>query len=556
MARPCAKLTPEPTNRQLTRAAPSPTLIPTVGSLLGCSLAAILLAGSGVGSQAVETTLQDDAALLHRSDAALRQSAAQIAELGADRVRITAGWSVIAPAPRSRTKPPAPFDADDSATYPRDSFQALDRAVRAVTAQGLAVQIDLAFWAPRWAVARPASNPARQRYRPNAQDFAAFSEAVARRYSGGFSDLRRGVTRLPAVRMYTTWNEPNHTSFLSPQWKKTRRGYRPYSPHVYRAMHEAAYAAIKDVDRRNTVLIGGLSSFGSHVPGRGAIPPLEFIRTMACVDDRLKRLRVPECRGAGTLRGDGLAMHPYSVDVAPGVHAEHPDDVYLADLGRLDSLLQSLSERGRISAAWPLYLTEYGYETKPPDPTAQYTPEQQARYVGWSTYLAQSDPHVKMFAQFLLRDIPASDSGFKPGSKRRWRDYQTGLLYADGTPKPSAQAFKIPLFASYSATPDGQPAVVLYGGVRPGSGRKIVRVERRRLGTDVWAPVQTLGGLSCEQGAPDFLTDENGFFRRAAAWDGPAEYRLGWAHGGGVEYGSVIPVDAQSLIAIAPPAGF
>ena len=66
-------------------------------SLLGCSLAAVLLASSGTGSANVETTLQDDAVLLHRSPAEVRKAAHTIAELGADRVRLTAGWSVLAP---------------------------------------------------------------------------------------------------------------------------------------------------------------------------------------------------------------------------------------------------------------------------------------------------------------------------------------------------------------------------------------------------------------------------------------------------------------------------
>src|SRR3954451_20908667 len=81
----------------------------TVGGLLGCSLVALLLAGSGLGAHPVETTVQDDALLLHRSDAQVRQSLHQIAELGADYVRITAGWSTLAPQRRSRH-----FRADDS----------------------------------------------------------------------------------------------------------------------------------------------------------------------------------------------------------------------------------------------------------------------------------------------------------------------------------------------------------------------------------------------------------------------------------------------------------
>jgi hypothetical protein len=517
--------------------------------LLGCSLAAILLASSGAGAPSVETTLQDDGVLLNRSPQEVRHAAAQIRQLGADRVRLTASWSNIAPAAQSRTKPAAPFDATDSSTYPQPTLRALDRAVAAVSAEGLDVQIDIAFWAPRWAVKRRSPQPTRQRFIPNARDFAAFARAIARRYSGHFSDRRHGVSHLPAVTLYTTWNEPNYANFLAPQWVRTPHGFRPYSPHVYRSMHEAAYAAIKNVSRRNKVLIGGLSSVGTEKRGTAGVPPLEFLRTMACVNSRLAPLKVPECRGSAgrQLHADGFAMHPYSLDVAPGVHSPRPDEVYLADLGKLDLLIAQLRHLGRLDREWPVYITEYGYETRPPDPTAQHTPAQQARYLGWATFLAQSDPHVRMFAQFLLRDIdPAGRTGFN--------DFQTGLLYADGRPKPAAQAFKIPLFATYATAPDGSQGMVLYGGVRPGTGRQIVRVERRAPGSKDWVPVQTVGD-SCDQDAGEFFTDANGFFRRTAAWEGPGDYRLGWEHGGDVEYGAVIPVDEQSLLDVAPPVG-
>src|SRR5881227_2180830 len=56
----------------------------TVGSLLGCSLVAMLLAGSGLNGHPVATTVQDDALLLHRSDGEVRASMRQISELGAD----------------------------------------------------------------------------------------------------------------------------------------------------------------------------------------------------------------------------------------------------------------------------------------------------------------------------------------------------------------------------------------------------------------------------------------------------------------------------------------
>ena len=125
-----------------------------------------------------------------------------------------------------------------------------------------------------------------------------------------------------------------------------------------------------------------------------------------------------------------------------------------------------------------------------------------------------------MFAQFLLRDIEAPADN--PG-----RDYQTGILYSDGRPKPAAMAFKLPLFASPNTAPDGTRGLVLFGGVRPGATNRVVRVERRAIGSRDWLPVATVGD-SCDEESGAFLTGSDGFFRRTAAWDGPADYRLVW----------------------------
>src|SRR3954468_17538233 len=133
---------------------------------LACGLAAMLLAGTPTQGKHLETVLQDDALLLARPPAQVRETARTIAQLGADRVRLTASWSAIAPDPHARRRPGAPFLATDPSTYPAGSWDRLDTAVRAARDAGLRVMIDIGFWAPRWAVTRASSNPARERYRP------------------------------------------------------------------------------------------------------------------------------------------------------------------------------------------------------------------------------------------------------------------------------------------------------------------------------------------------------------------------------------------------------
>ena len=520
---------------------------------LGCALVALLFAGSATAGRDLETTIQDDALLLHRSETQVRATVKQIAELGADRVRITAGWSALAPSPREKRRPQ--FDEEDSRTYPDYGFQRLDRAVVAATDAGLKVQLDVAFWAPRWAVPRRFGSVDRQRYAPDAASYGRFARAVAKRYSGTFADPARPGLKLPPVRMYTTWNEPNEPSFLAPQWRKTKKGgFRPASPHVYRRMHNAAYEQIKSVSQLNLVLVGGTSAKGSEVTGRGGVPPLVFLRELTCTTAAGGALAVPECRGYEPLKADGYAHHPYSLDTQPGTSDPHPDDAPIADVDRLADTLAFLHAHGRLARELPLYLTEYGYESSPPDPTARHTPEEQAAFLGWATYLAYKQPATRMFAQFLLRDIDADESGFPASSPRHWRDYQTGLLYADGTPKPAAQAFKIPFHAQPYAGEHG-PVLLLFGGVRPGSGRKLVRVERQDPASGRWLPIPT-ARRGCFDATPSFFTEPDGFFVHTTAYLGAGRYRLGWSRGENVwEYGAEVAVDDSAPLAVPGGSG-
>jgi hypothetical protein len=97
--------------------------------LLACTLAALLM-GSTPGVKYMDTVVQDDAVFLHSTPLQVQAAARQVRALGATYLRITAGWSVIAPAPRSKQRPS--FDAADPGDY-GDGFKALDAAVRAAT---------------------------------------------------------------------------------------------------------------------------------------------------------------------------------------------------------------------------------------------------------------------------------------------------------------------------------------------------------------------------------------------------------------------------------------
>jgi hypothetical protein len=445
-------------------------------------LAALLCAALSTTAAAAppQTVLQDDAMLLHGGDPGVHDAMAQLRELGVDRVRITAGWSVIAPQPDSSATPA--FDATDPAAYPPAAWANLDRAVREAHAAGLGVMIDIAFWAPRWATHDDPAATTRLRTDIDPDAYARFAEAVARRYAGGYrppppagsppagpeppaqrnvleqllaGNARQapahdaapdpGVEPLPAVDVFTIWNEPNHPGFVMPQWERRNGAWWPHSADVYRAMVRAAYPAIKRAAPQSTVLIGATSSGGSSTPGRSGVTPLRFLRALACVDTRWRPIRTGTCAGYTPLPGDGWSHHPYSLRTVPEQQPIDHDKLPVASTPRLLRALRRLVRAGRLTPGNDqLWQTEYGYETSPPDPQAPFDPSEQAGLLARAERIGTADPAVRSWPQFLLRDRPGGPSGPR---LRDFGDWQTGLEDADGTPKPAYAVFRTPVVA-------------------------------------------------------------------------------------------------------------
>lgn len=452
----------------------------TFASRLVLSIVAFLTAAALVPSSALalSSVVQDDALLLSGDRAKVDGALAQMEAIGFTHVRLTANWQELAPDAASDAAPI--FDAKSSASYPAGVWDRLDLAVRATRAHHMEPMIDIGFWAPYWATSEPVgSQGIRARENVDPVAYADFAEAVVRRYHGDFvpvtgpatpaaaaARVAGATTRglfdglfgggkpstpaptapaapakpvaqpLPPVTMFTLWNEPNIKGFLTPQWKTTKRGRKPASPAVYRRMLRAAYPRVKAIAPASTFLIGATSSTGSYALSglHGGVPPLRFIRELACVDTKLKPIRTGGCKGFTQLPGDGWAHHPYSFETSPSTRSagERPDDAILGDTAKLRKLLVKLAHRGRIT--WPtseLYLTEYGYFTTVIGSHRAVTEPEQARLVGDAFRLASQFQGVRMMSQFLLQDVQCD--GGRTTSCLNWT---TGVLRTDGSPKP------------------------------------------------------------------------------------------------------------------------
>ena len=141
-----------------------------------------------------------------------------------------------------------------------------------------------------------------------------------------------------------------------------------------------------------------------------------------------------------------------------------------------------------------IWLTEYGYQTNPPDRLLGVSQAAQARYLGEAALRAYRAPRVDMLIHFLVRD---------EAQVGRW---QSGLFTAKDDAKLAAAAFPLPL-ARVSVR---GATVTLWGQVRPGSGRQTYRLRYSTGGGWRW-----LGGTR--------TTNARGFFQgpRPAAHDGP-----------------------------------
>jgi hypothetical protein len=405
----------------------------------------------------------DDQLLFNEQDpAAIDGHMRRFQALGVDRLRVSAFWDQIAPAPTEGRKPL--FDAA-SPVDPSYNFSNLDRVVQSAARHGFRVMISITTPAPRWATGDPSRED--HQWKPDPQEFALFARAIASRYG-------------PDADQFAIMNEPNQPGWLQPQSDK--RG--PYAPHHYRRMVNAAFPAIRAASPRDSILVGELAASGSRNVGpNSSIRPLAFLRAFGCVSRSFRKVRSGRCRGFTAPRADAIGHHPYQFFLPPARPSQHRDDAAIGDGRRLLRFLDRLVRRKRLISArggrLHVHYTEFGYQTDPPDPFAGIPLKRQDRWLQEAARLAWATPRVHTFSQFRL-----TDGAVHPGGGfDAYREFQTGLMFRDMRKKPSYDSFRAP----FTAKRQGK-RVRFWGQVRPG-GRHDVTLERKKGRS--WKPVFT-----------------------------------------------------------------
>jgi hypothetical protein len=406
--------------------------------------------------------LQDDSRMLG-SPAATAQ---EFASLGADVVKIQLYWNEVAPGGRRK---PAGFDASNPASYSWGNYPG---AVNAIVAAGMEPYLSLGGRAPRWATnGRGRAGTGR----PSAKQFSLFAQAAGRQFSN--------------VHIWSVWNEPNLFSWLNPQ---RRRGV-PQSPSIYRRLYLAGHSGLSGSGHASdTILLGELMPRGGR--SKRKIRPLDFLREMVCLDRNFHQYRGAAakrrgCGKVGRIPTSGLAYHPYTLSGGPRTR-ELPGDASMGQLSRVTRMTNALARRGKLPRRLPLWITEFGFQTRPPDPIFGVKLKRAAAFMDISEWIAFRNRRVASYSQYTLVDAPPK-SGGRPFL--RWSTWQAGLRFADGRKKPRVYgAFQLP-FLVRSLGPD---AVELFGGGRGGPGasaRVVAKVRGGRYRSVANVPVNEAG---------------------------------------------------------------
>jgi hypothetical protein len=532
--------------------------------LFAALVAALALAGPAGASVTQEAIFQDDNQLKADPVGTMQT----LRDLGVTRVRVNIAWGEIAPSPNS-TRRPKGFNATNPAAYPAAGWAPYDAIDRVAAADGIGVFFTLDAPAPLWAAGsgapRGTASYFRADWEPSAREFGYFAKAVGTRYDGSYKP-RGSTTALPRVSFWSIWNEPNYGYDLGPQGVGFRQSI-PNSPRLYRGLLDAAWSALQATGHRtrtDRILFGELTPAGENSWGVFSnMKPLTFLRSLYCVDSSYHELRGSAAAAQGCpttpagsrsfrsqnpalFAASGFAEHPYEEIYAPNKPTylcgsklcsgrSDPDFADLPEVPRLERTLDRLNAVYGSHTHFPVWSTEYGFRTVPPDPHEGVSQTTAAYYMNWAEYLSYKQPRLYSYSQYVLVDQPPPAY------------FDTGLINPDGSPKPGFDAYRMPLFLPTTTMPSGHQ-VEVWGAARPETyawldtrQAQSVEIEFQPGSTGAWQVIDTVP-----------ITNSKGYFDVQLAFPGSGSVRTAWTYpagdpllGGGTVYSRTVTVTVK-----------
>jgi hypothetical protein len=476
--------------------------------------------------------------------------------LGVGVVRVIVNWSSIAPKPTSRARIPG-FNGANPNAYPAASWAPYDAVVREGQALGLRIDLTVGGGAPLWADGPgvPAAQAKPQyAWKPNTADFGAFVRAIGARYSGSFRPP--GSSRpLPRVGFWAIWNEPNFGKNLAPQ--ATNGSSVAAAPGMYRTLIDVGWRSLQATGHgHDTILIGSLAARGvtarphrgapQGLPGNfGETKPLQFTRSLYCVDSSNRPLRGGTARAIGCptnaagsrgfrrahpglFSATGFADHPYPLNLPPTkASSRDPDYTEFSQVPRLESQLDLLQRIYGSRKRFPVYITEYGYITNPPNRGRYVSPATAAVYINWAEYISWRSPRLATTMQYPLFDPD-------PKKQPEFGGFASGLIFFNGKLKPGYDAYRLPLFLPLSKTPKGR-ALEVWGCARPAhfaSGTQRVTIQFQRGSRGAFTTLSTVA-----------IRSARGYFDVHLKFPASGSVRLQWTYADGtVAHSRVVKV--------------
>jgi hypothetical protein len=238
------------------------------------------------------------------------------------------------------------------------------------------------------------------------------------------------ATALPSFDDIIVGNEPNLNRFWLPQFGPD--GSNASAP-AYLALLGKTYDALKAVDPSLRVWGGALAPRGSDRPDgiRPTSSPTAFIQAMG-VAYRASGRTLPVM--------DGLAFHPYPDNSSQSPDFPHPrsTSIGLGDYEKLVALLGTAFDgTAQQGSSLPILYDEFGIESTIPEGKASlYSGTEPATTMPVDEYQQAASYDVGLRLAFCQPTV-AGVLLFHSQDETALLSWQSGLYYADGTPKAS-----------------------------------------------------------------------------------------------------------------------